>query len=140
MESTTDTPLPVRSTKHSAGYDFFAPCDLHIFPNQFTNIDTNIKFTDKDTILTHGICDKWVMLLFPRSSLGFKYGLRFANTICVIDQDYRDTIKVSLTTDISCIIKQNERFMQGIFVPYGTLYDETPPITKRTGGIGSTNP
>ena len=32
-----------------------------------------------------------VLLLMPRSSLGFKYGIRLSNTVGVIDADYADS-------------------------------------------------
>ena len=74
----------------------------------------------------------------PRSSLGIKYGLRLKNTIGVIDADYRDTIKIALTTDETATLMYGEKVMQGVIVKFGLIPNEVKPDTKRSGGLGST--
>ena len=37
------------------------------------------------------------------------------------------------------IIKQGERFMQGVISTYDLVEDDLPKSDKRTGGVGSTN-
>ena len=71
-------PLPVRATSGSAGYDFTATCDVTLAPGQSALIPTGIRARMEPG---------WVLLLFPRSSLGFRHGVRLANTVGVIDSD-----------------------------------------------------
>lgn len=80
----------------------------------------------------------WAMMLLPRSGLGTKYGVRFVNTIGLIDMDYRDTIKATLVCDRPVTIKRGERFMQGIIIPIAIMESEIKPKDKRWGGHGST--
>ena len=71
--------LPKRSTKTSAGYDFFAIEDFTIKPNEIKKIPTGIKAC---------MNPNEVLLLVVRSSMGFKYNVRMCNQVGVIDHDY----------------------------------------------------
>lgn len=128
-------PLPRRATAGSAGYDFSATCDVTLEPGASFVIPTGIRAR-----MDAG----WVLLLFPRSSLGFKHGVRLANTVGVIDSDYYHAkneghIMVKLTNggDHDVTIHAGERFCQGVFLPYGTA-EEEEMLAERTGGFGST--
>ena len=62
--------LPKRATKGSAGYDFFAPFDLSFKNKQSLRVPTGIRCEmDEDVVL----------LLFPRSGLGFKHRMALDN-------------------------------------------------------------
>ena len=126
---------PRRMTKGSAGYDFFSPNEYDLEPGKWTTIDTEVSLTNDDRCLNFG---SWVMLIFPRSGLSNRYGLRIRNTVGVVDMDYRDTIKCTVTVDEPYTIKVGERFIQGVIVPFGTFDDEIKPIKDRIGGFGST--
>ena len=124
--------MPKRATEHSAGYDFRMPYEVTIGAGQTVVIDSGVSLEEGDL----GIDE--VMLLMPRSSLGIKYGLRLKNTIGVIDADYRDTIKIALTTDETVTLMYGEKIMQGVIVKFGLIPNEVKPDTKRSGGLGST--
>ena len=145
--------IPVRATRGSAGYDITLPNDITFCPGVFTTLDTGLSFDDKDIITmldsiytspkSRGLKSillpsHWVALILPRSSLGFEYGFRFSNTICVIDMDYRDNIILKITVDRELSMKKGERIAQMIILPFGIFADEETPIQKRKGGIGST--
>ena len=126
----TNYKLPTRGTEHSAGHDFYLPCDALIDNGTQVIIDTGIKAT---------IPENHVLLLFPRSSIGIKNNLMLSNSTGVIDSDYKDTIKIALynygTSPI--LLRKGERIMQGVCVSYITTKDK--PLNKtRNGGIGST--
>ncbi len=71
--------LPRRATKGSAGYDFFAPFSFSLPPGATIKIPTGIRAKmDED----------WVLKIYPRSGLGFKYRLQMNNTVGIIDSDY----------------------------------------------------
>lgn len=147
--------LPKRATAGSAGYDFFSPSYLTIYPSGSQIIDTEneIPFTifNGDIKIPTGIRsnieDGWVLQLYPRSSLGFKYGIHLANTVGIIDSDYyysdnEGHIFIKLINDSSIHdtvkIKKGQAFCQGIFLPYGITYDDKANEI-RNGGFGSTD-
>lgn len=129
--------LPSRSTKGSAGYDFKAPFDITLAPNETIKVPTGIRAK---------IDDGWVLMIYPRSGLGFKFRLQLNNTVGVIDSDYFGSdneghIMVKMTNcsneNKTVNVKAGEGFAQGIFMPFGiTVDDEADGI--RNGGFGST--
>ena len=130
-----EIPLPRRSTRGSAGYDFVAPAETVIPPGGSALIPTGIRCE---------MAEGWVLLMFPRSSFGRRYGVRLSNTVGVIDSDYawaenEGHIIVSLRnpSDHEVIIHRGERFCQGVLVPFGTA-EEEEVSTERKGGFGST--
>lgn len=132
-----DILLPKRATKGSAGYDFFAPFDIVLKPGETIKIPTGIRVSMEEN---------YVLKLYPRSGLGFKYRLQLNNTVGIIDSDYyysdnEGHIFAKITNDSNegktLEIKKGQGFMQGIFVEYGiTLDDDT--VEVRNGGFGST--
>lgn len=126
---------PRRATKGSAGYDFYAPDNYQLYPGIWTTIDTQVAFTDDDLCTDFG---RWFMAIFPRSGLSNKCGLRIKNTVPIIDMDYRDTIKLTVTVDEMYRLEAGERFAQGVILPYGVFQNEIKPTETRNGGFGST--
>ena len=131
-----EIPLPRRATAGSAGYDFVSPLEVTVPPGGTALIPTGIRAEMEPG---------WVLLLFPRSSLGFRHALRLSNTVGVIDSDYafaknEGHIMVKLRNPLSepVAVGRGERFCQGVFLPYGTA-EEEDVLTQRTGGIGSTD-
>lgn len=130
--------LPRRATKGSAGYDFYAPYDVTLAAGESVKIPTGIRVK---------IADGWVLALFPRSGLGFKFRLQLDNTVGIIDADYYESdnqghIFCKITNDSrenkTMSVKKGNGFCQGIFLPFGiTTDDET--TAERNGGFGSTD-
>ena len=133
--------LPVRSTKHSAGYDVEAAedCVIPAFkPGQKpTLVKTGIKaYMESDEVL----------ILANRSSNPGKKGLILANSIGVVDSDYYGNpdndghIMYAFfnfkAEDIE--IKKGDRIGQAIFQKY-LVTDDDIAQGERTGGFGSTN-
>ena len=148
---------PKRSTWHSAGYDFKAPFAFDLAPGTEIVIPTGIRavFSEMD----------WDLDILPRSGSGFKYGIRLANTVGIIDADYSYAdnsghimVKLRYETNptfVSTLMKwgtrlgffkkmvhfnEEDAFCQGIFRQYGvTSTDANEPKKDRTGGFGSTD-
>ena len=129
--------LPKRATKGSAGYDFYAPFDITLNPGQTIKIPTGLRASMEDG---------WVLKLYPRSGLGFKFRLQLNNTVGIIDSDYYHSsneghIFAKITNDSNegrvVEIKKNTGFIQGIFLEYGITYDDMVEEI-RDGGFGST--
>lgn len=129
--------LPRRATKGSAGYDFFAPFSFSLPPAATIKIPTGIRVK---------MDGNWVLKLYPRSGLGFKYRLQMNNTVGIIDSDYyysdnEGHIFIKMTNDSNegktVDVTQGTGFAQGIFLEYGiTVDDDVCGI--RNGGFGST--
>ncbi len=129
--------LPKRATRGSAGYDFYAPFALSLKPGESVKIPTGIRAEMEED---------WVLKLYPRSGLGFKYRLQLNNTVGIIDSDYFGSdneghIMAKITNDSrenrTLALGSGMGFMQGIFLEYGvTVDDDADEI--RNGGFGST--
>jgi len=128
--------LPVRSSADSAGHDFVITKDISLAPGESVKIATGIRSEIKRG---------WVLMLMPRSGLGSKFRMQLNNTVGVIDGDYFNAkneghILATITNDSNegktIELKAGERFMQGVFVPYG-ITAEDKPLGVRTGGYGS---
>ena len=129
--------LPRRATAGSAGYDFYAPYAITLAPGETAKIPTGIR-----VLIEPG----WVLKLYPRSGLGFKYRLQLNNTVGIIDSDYSDSdneghILIKITNDSNegktLEIPAGTGFAQGIFVEYGITVDDDAD-GARNGGFGST--
>lgn len=130
--------LPLRATSGSAGYDFFAPFDIDLKPGETAKIPTGIRVR---------IAEGWLLSLYPRSGLGFKYRLQLDNTVGIIDSDYffsdnEGHIFAKITNDSHSgkvlHIDAGSGFMQGIFTEYGITEDDSADGI-RNGGFGSTS-
>lgn len=129
--------LPKRATKGSAGYDFYTPIDFELKPGETIKIPTGIR------------CEmnpRWVLMIYPRSGLGFKFRLQLNNTVGVIDSDYfysdnEGHIFIKITNDSNeqkvVNVKAGQGFAQGIFMQYGIVEDDDV-TEERNGGFGST--
>lgn len=129
--------MPKRATIGSAGYDFFAPFDIELRPGETIKVPTGMRCK---------INPGWVLALFPRSGLGFKYRLQLNNTVGIIDSDYyfssnEGHIYVKITNDSNenktLFVKEGEGFVQGIFLQFGITEDDDSTAI-RDGGFGST--
>ena len=129
--------LPKRATTGSAGYDFYTPKAFTLKPGETIKLPTGIRVR---------IDDGWVLKLYPRSGLGFKFRLQFNNTVGIIDSDYYNSsneghIFCKITNDSNenktIELNKGDGFCQGIFVEYGITVDDDAD-GKRDGGFGST--
>ena len=115
--------LPKRATKGSAGYDFYSPIDFELNPGQTIKIPTGIRVR---------IENGWVLGLYPRSGLGFKYRLQLNNTVGIIDSDYYNS-----DNEGHMFLKAGQGMVQGIFFEFGIVEDDDV-TEERNGGFGST--
>ena len=130
--------LPKRATKGSAGYDFYSPFSFSMEPGTTMKVPTGIRCQMEE---------EWVLKLYPRSGLGFKYRLQLNNTVGIIDSDYfysdnEGHIMAKITNDSNegktVELTAGTGFMQGIFLEYGITEDDDAQGI-RNGGFGSTS-
>lgn len=129
--------LPKRATLGSAGYDFYTPLAFELKPGESIKIPTGIRAK---------INDGWVLKLYPRSGLGFKFRVQMNNTVGIIDSDYYNSdneghifckIMNDTNEDKTVSLNKGAGFCQGIFVEYGITFDDDV-TDERNGGFGST--
>ena len=129
--------LPRRATTGSAGYDFYSPVDFDLQPGESLKMPTGIRAQMEEG---------WVLKVYPRSGLGFKYRLQLNNTVGIIDSDYfysdnEGHIFIKITNDSregkTLHVDKGTGFAQGIFVEFGITVDDDA-AALRDGGMGST--
>lgn len=134
--------IPSRGSSHAAGYDLYAMLNLKdgqttivINPGETKKIGTGIAVQ----------CPKGTFgAVFARSGLATKQGLRPANCVGVVDEDYTGEIIVALHNDSyeKREIQYGERIAQLVFIPYlsGDLLavEELDETGRGDSGFGST--
>lgn len=127
--------IPTYATNGSGAFDFYSAEDDTVFPQFPSAINLGVAME---------IPAGHVMLLFPRSSIGKKTWLRMANSVGVIDSDYRGTIH-ALYDNIALSrqeIKQGDRIAQGMIIPISKVefeeVEELSTTERGEGGFGST--
>lgn len=129
---------PFLSTKGSGGYDLCAYLPTIpnlVWPRKTVSVDTGVFME---------IPEGYVGLMIPRSSLQ-KKGLEMANTVGVIDSDYRGQIRILLReTEGRCkLIENGDKLVQLVIVPIPQIefdiVDELSNTKRGSGGFGSTD-
>ena len=130
--------LPKRSTKYSAGYDIFSLIDFTLKPGEMLKIPTGVK-----------ICmnEDEMLMIFVRSSMGFKYNVRMCNQVGIFESDYYNNVdneghawvKLQNEGEKDYVVKRGDGIAQGVFTKFLTVDDEAEITTERKGGLGSTN-
>lgn len=136
-EAYLELKVPLRATKGSAGYDFFAPFGFSLSPKQSIIIPTGVRVK---------INEGWLLQIFPKSGLGFRFRLQLDNTVGIIDSDYYHSdneghilckITNASTEQKIATVEKGKGFCQGIFTEYGITEDDNA-FAVRNGGFGST--
>ena len=127
--------IPTYATDGSGAFDFYSAEKVEIKGLEVMAINLGVAVE---------VPDGHVMLLFPRSSIGKKTPLRMANSVGVIDSDYRGTIH-ALYDNFALRnheINQGDRIAQGIIVPIPKVefeeVEELSTTERGEGGFGST--
>lgn len=136
-----DFSLPKRSTKNSAGYDFFNPERVEIPPYKIGDNPVMVKTGVKAYMM-----DDEVLLLYNRSSNPKKKKLVIPNSVGVIDSDYYNNEdnegEMAFTfynlSDETVVLEKGDKLGQGLFQKY-LLTDDDSADGVRNGGFGSTD-
>lgn len=141
IKLTETATLPTRGSDYAAGWDLYADLadigleQVTIAPGQVVKISTGVA------VALPAYCFGG---LYARSGLASKKGLRPANCVGVIDEDYRGCILVAIRNDSNevQVIQHGERIAQLIVQPYIPIVfnevNELPETIRGAGGFGST--
>lgn len=134
--------LPTRGSAAAAGYDLYSVETVLICPGETRLIHTGLAIE---------IPDNFWGGIYARSGLATNKGLRPANCVGVIDNDYRGEIMVAIHNDSyeSQWIRPGDRIAQLVFHPLvytvpdedGNIWqvvDELSDTDRGAGGFGST--
>jgi dUTP pyrophosphatase len=131
-----DKCAPFKDSRYDAGWDLRSNNeDFTLKPGAKVEVDTGIKVA---------IPRYHVGIIAPRSGLGTKHRIGLANTIGVIDTEYRGPVKVYLVNDghIDVEIKKYDRICQMLIIPVELQSMRKVGILTKTSrgdaGFGST--
>lgn len=106
--------------------------DATILSDVITTVRTGIRIA---------IPESHVMLILPRSGLAAKHGITLANSVGVIDPNYRGEIRLALTCcneASNTYIKAGERVAQFFVIPLERMINkETTSLNETERGVGS---
>lgn len=138
IKKVTETAIkPERGTKGSAGYDLCVDSekDIVIPPHKAEMFKTGLAFSIPD-----GYCG----LIFARSGISTKRGLRPSTCVSVIDSDYRGEVRLPIynDSDFYQTVKPYEKVAQMVLVkPYIVdveIVDSLDDTERGENGFGST--
>ena len=122
--------IPQAATDGSAGYDLAATADVLVREGHVEMVEVDLKLA-----LPPGVA----MLLLPRSSSA-KNGLALANTVGLIDPDYRGPVLVALTARWGDVqVRKGDRVAQALFVPFMRPVFQQVAELDATGRTKGTN-
>ena len=140
--------LPVRATKHAAGYDFEASEDV-LIPSIWKQIAAGVpKEKVKPTMVGTGIkaqMDEDEVLMMYNRSGNPKLGLVLANGVGVVDSDYFENpgndghifFAFFNFSPEDLLVFKGQKIGQGVFQKF-LLTDDDKTTGIRVGGFGST--
>jgi len=130
-----DAKLPAYANSEAAGADLSTTNGATVMPGEAHTFGTGLKFE---------IPPGSAMLVYGRSGLGFKHGLRLVNCVGIIDSDYRGEVMVRLINDGDqpVVLAAGDRIAQAMVVPAPqTVFEEVDELSdtaRGAGGFGST--
>lgn len=129
--------IPQRATKGSAGYDLTACIEepVLIKHGDIVKVPTGIAVALSSS--------EAAVMIFARSGLASKHGITLANSVGVVDSDYRGEIFIPLLNHGKDYeIQPMERIAQMIIMPVEaaqmTVCETLPESERGEGGFGST--
>ena len=133
-KTVSDIKLPTRSDPRSAGYDFYSPVEVTLYP-----WESKLIFTDVKACMN----DDEVLMLYVRSSMG-KIPIVLANGTGIIDSSYFENpdndgnigFRLINQSEDRYTIHIGDRIGQGVFMKYLTT-DDDQATGSRIGGFGS---
>lgn len=131
-----DAKVPAYGTEDAACFDICALHDGHVAYHYANTFHTGLAFE---------IPKGYGMFLYPRSGLAFKYGIRLANNVAVIDADYRGELLIRLHNDayeLGFRVRAGDRIAQARIEKVEKvefeLAEELSVTERNDKGIGST--
>ena len=135
--------MPTKGSNGAAAYDLYATCDIRI---DYVETQGWMIFPTMPLGFSMEIPDGYAAFIYPRSGLGSK-GLGLANTVGIIDSDFRGELKAVFNYIVNgegkgLEIKKGDRILQMVIqkLPDIELVEasELSETERGSGGYGST--
>lgn len=132
--------IPTYATDGAGCFDIYADLPPSCLSYNVT-VDTP---TEIETGLSFEIPEGKALLVFSRSGHGFRNNIRLANSVGVLDSDYRGQLKIKLTADNAggLVVKHGDRIAQGMVIDAPrvsfNIVGELSDTKRGSGGFGST--
>lgn len=128
-----DAQMPTYGTTGAACFDLYACKWALVEPGEVRIIKTGLSVE---------VPEGYAMMLYSRSGHG-KVGVTLANSVGVIDSDYRGEVCVMLTNQGDTVFEVNagDRVAQGMIIPVQQVVFEEGELSdteRGAGGFGST--
>jgi dUTP pyrophosphatase len=125
--------FPEYAHETDACFDLYCTSDVWISAGDSAKVPTGLAVA---------VPEGWAMLIYPRSGLAAKHGLRLSNCVGVIDAGYRDEVMVLIHNDSrsSYQIRAGDRIAQVMLVERPRVVFEAVRELggeDRGGGFGS---
>lgn len=133
MNLNTHPDLPVSyATTGSAGFDIRSTEGLVLHPMDRRLVSTGL--------FLENMPEDMALLILPKSGLAIKNGITVLNSPGLVDQDFKDEIKVILINlgEKSFDINPGDKIAQGVFQKVERPVSIPVADKVRTGGFGST--
>ena len=135
-----DATIPRYATDGAACFDIHAILDapVTLYRGESVIIRTGLAFE---------VPDGYALMVYGRSGQAFKHGIRLANSVGVVDSDYRGEVMVKLTREYETAtnpitIETGDRIAQAMVIPSPRVefeVSEQLTLTDRgQAGLGST--
>lgn len=127
--------IPTKGSVGAAGFDLYADESAFIKPHETRLIPTGIAVA---------IPEGYFGAIYARSGLASKQGLRPANCVGVVDEDYRGQVMVALhnDSDTERTVNRGDRIAQLVVQPYLKtdleVVESLDETERGSGGFGST--
>ncbi|MDA3855360.1 MAG: hypothetical protein PF569_03815 [Candidatus Woesearchaeota archaeon] len=137
---TSTAKLPTKSSRYSAGFDFYIDEDVILEPHSLMTVDTGISWHPEDYQGEIGNNSLLWLNIRSRSGLAIKKHIS-VTTAGVIDQDYRGEMKLQFNnhTDDRYVFNQGDKVAQGILevtpIPEDVIYESNR--VRGENGFGS---
>lgn len=134
-----NTKVPTYGSDGAACFDLYASESVVVPAFMQKKIPTGLAFE---------IPKGYAMLVFPRSSIGSKTPLRMANSVGIIDSDYRGEVFCLYDNDgsnniyLDYEVHEGDRIAQAMILPVEqiqfSVVDKLSETARGEGGFGST--
>ncbi len=126
--------LPFQATPNSAGFDLYACLNtpITLSPGDIVRIPTGLAVAPERRDVA--------LCIFPRSGLSAKYGITLANSVGLVDSDYRGELQVALIHlgKEPFVVEDGMRIAQLVTIPIvpTTLHETDTLDETERGGKG----
>ena len=132
-----DAKLPTYATDGSGAFDLYAAEPCYVYPGECCPVPTGLSV---ESPAGYG------MFVLSRSGHARRHSVRLANSVGLIDSDYRGEVQVLLYCEYSAPdglqVQRGDRIAQALVLPTPRIefeeVDELTPTARGTGGFGST--